>query len=382
VLPEGCGRVNDTGLDFYDALVDGLLDAGIKPFVTLYHWDLPQALQERGGWSVRDTAEAFVEYAGVVSSRLGDWATHWITHNEPWCIATLGHEAGEHAPGHCDPAEALRVAHHVLLSHGWATEVIRRNSPGAEVGIVLILTPASPASSNEADRDAVRRFDGYFNRWYLDPLFRACYPGDSVLDRVRRGHLPGTELPCVEEGDLQAIAAPLDFLGVNYYTRAVLAADDDGEPVSVPVVPEAELTEMGWEVFPQGLHDILLRLGREYGPAKIYVTENGAAFPDHVDDLNGRARIADERRVEYLRAHLEIAERAIAKGIPLRGYFAWSLLDNFEWAHGYEKRFGLYWVDYATQARLPKDSAFWYRDVVTASAVHDGAKPFLSRRPK
>ncbi|MDH3215503.1 MAG: GH1 family beta-glucosidase [Candidatus Krumholzibacteria bacterium] len=368
VVPEGRGVINTIGLDFYDALVDRLLQNGIRPFVTLYHWDLPQALQDRGGWGLRDTADAFAEYAALVTTRLGDRVTSWVTHNEPWCIATLGHEEGHQAPGHRDPAEALRVAHHVLLSHGWASERIRQNVPGAEVGIVLNLVPVSPASPGKADNDAARRFDGFFNRWYLDPLFHGRYPDDAVADRARRGHLAGRDLPFVREGDLPAIATPLDFLGVNYYSRLVVQADADGEPVAVQMVPEEELTDMGWEVFPQGLHDLLLRVDREYKPPRIYITENGAAYTDDVDTAG---RIADVRRVDYLRGHLLAAHRALADGVSLYGYFVWSLLDNFEWAHGYSKRFGLYAVDYATQHRTARDSAFWYRDVIAANAVDD-----------
>lgn len=368
VLPRGIGAVNPAGLDFYDGLIDALLEAGIEPFVTLYHWDLPQLLQDRGGWGERATAEAFVEYTETVTRRFGDRVTRWATHNEPWCIATLGHEEGHHAPGHFNPAEALRVAHHLLLSHGWAAPVIRQNAPGAQVGIVLNLTPGSPATPSPADIDAAREFDGLFNRWYLDPLFRGAYPADAIADRVRRGHLASTELPFVHPGDMDVIAAPLDYLGLNYYSRAVLRAGADGRPEGVPMVPPEDLTDMGWEVHPQGLHDLLLRLRREYQPAEIYITENGAAYTDPAD---AAGRIADRRRIDFLRGHLLAAQRAIAAGVPLRGYFAWSLLDNFEWAHGYAKRFGLIGVDYATQKRTPKDSAFWYRDVAAANAVDD-----------
>ncbi|MBN1884336.1 MAG: beta-glucosidase [Candidatus Krumholzibacteriota bacterium] len=368
VLPAGTGAVNETGLDFYDALVDALLERGIVPFVTLYHWDLPLALQDRGGWGARETVDAFVEYADVVTARLGDRVRHWITHNEPWCIAVLGHEEGEHAPGHRDPAETLRVAHHVLLSHGRALEPIRRNSPGAEAGIVLNLVPACPATGAAADAEAARRFDGALNRWYLDPIFRGAYPADAVEDRARRGHLAGEELPFVQPGDLQTIASRMDFLGLNYYTRIVVAAGEDGEPVPRPAAPKEALTGMGWEVFPRGLYETLLRLAREYRPPGIYITESGAAFDDPAP-VGGRVR--DPRRVEYLRAHLAAAHRAIADGVPLEGYFAWSLLDNFEWAHGYTKRFGLVRVEYESQQRIPKDSAGFYRAVAAGNAVDD-----------
>jgi beta-glucosidase len=364
VMPDGVGAVNEPGLDFYDALVDALVAAGIRPFVTLYHWDLPQAVQDRGGWGVRDTADAFAEYAAAVARRLGDRVRHWITHNEPWVVATGGHEDGVHAPGHRDPALALRAAHHLLLSHARAMEAVRGTVPGAEAGITLNLAPIWPASSGEADREAARRQDGSFNRWYLDPLFRGRYPDDAIADRVRRGHLAGPELPFVQAGDLEAIAGPLDFLGVNYYSRWVVGAGEGGEPVLTSPVPKEELTDMEWEVFPQGLSDLLIRLQREYRPPAIYITENGAAYGDGPD---AEGRIADTRRVAYLSGHLAAARRAIEAGVPLRGYFAWSLLDNFEWTGGYAKRFGLYWVDYASQQRLPKDSAFWYRDVVAGN---------------
>jgi len=370
VQPLGRGAIHAAGLDFYDRLVDGLLEAGLSPMATLYHWDLPQALQDRGGWGSRDTASAFVDYAQAVSMRLGDRVTQWVTHNEPWCIATLGHEQGAHAPGLRDPALALRAAHHVLLSHGWSVPVLRRNAPGAEVGIVLIASQVEPATGSEADRDAARWFDGFFNRWYLDPVFRASYPADAVEDRVRRGQLPPGPLPFVEPGDLAAISAPLDFLGLNYYSRNVLSGvpGPAGEPAprTVPMAATEALTDMGWEVWPQGLEDVLRRIDREYHPPRIYVTENGAAY---ADGPNGDGRVHDTRRRAFLAGHLRALRRAIAAGVPVAGYFHWSLLDNFEWGHGYTKRFGLVHVDYATQRRTLKDSALYYRDVVAANAV-------------
>jgi beta-glucosidase len=377
VLPMGRGAVSAAGLDFYDRLVDGLLAAGIRPFVTLYHWDLPQALQDEGGWGARGTADAFVEYTRVVAERLGDRVGHWATHNEPWCIAVLGHEHGQHAPGHRDAEEALRVAHHLLLSHGRATEVLRELSPESQIGIVLNLTPGTPVDpSREADRDAVRRFDGMFNRWYLDALFRGEYPRDTIEDHVRAGHLASGNMPFVLPGDLVTIQAPLDFLGVNYYSRVKLKGGENGAAVAVPGAPEEQLTDMGWEVYPEGLYELLRRVHDEYAPPVIYLTENGVAYADGPD---ADGRITDTRRIEFMRDHLESAHRAIADGIPLRGYFAWSLLDNFEWGHGYKKRFGLFWVDYETQRRLPKDSSFWYREVVAAGAV-DGIAVTPTRR--
>jgi beta-glucosidase len=366
VLPAGRGMVNVAGLDFYDGLVDALVEAGIRPFITLYHWDLPQKLQDEGGWMNRDTVDAFIQYADVVTARLGDRVKHWGTHNEPWCIAHLGHDSGEHAPGIKNPAGALRVAHHVLLSHGRACPVIRKNVPDARVGIVLNLTPSTPASDSAEDTDASRWFDGFFNRWYLDPLFRGSYPEDVINDRIAAGHLENSELPFVRPGDMETISAPLDFLGVNYYSRVVMRAGEGGRPEGVRMVPDGELTDMGWEVYPAGLTGLLERLHREYSPPEIYITENGAAYADGPDDTN---RIADTRRIDFMRGHLRAAHSALDGGVPLVGYFAWSLMDNFEWAHGYEKRFGLYWVDYKTQKRMPKDSAFWYHGVVAANAV-------------
>lgn len=377
VLPDGSGSVNAAGLDFYDALVDALLAAGIRPFVTLNHWDLPQALQDRGGWVSRATVDAFTRYADTVSRRLGDRVQHWVTHNEPWCVAHLGYQDGAHAPGLRVPADALRVAHHLLLSHGRAVEVLRGNAIRAEIGIVLVLTSAYPATDSQADRDAVRHLDGSFNRWYLDPLYRGRYPEDAVADRVRLGHLERAELPFVQPGDLELIATPTDFLGVNYYSRTVVKSGPAGAPLAVQVVPDEELTAMGWEVYPQSLYEVLMRVTREYAPPRIYLTENGAAF---ADEPGPSGRTGDRRRVEYLRSHIAAVERAIADGAPLHGYFVWSLMDNFEWGQGLSKRFGLYHVDYATQRRTPRESAFWYREAVLKGAVGSAVGPQPTRR--
>ena len=376
VLPRGRGRVNAAGLDFYDRLVDGLLAAGLAPMATLYHWDLPQALQDAGGWGARDTAHAFVEYADAVSRRLGDRVRQWVTHNEPWCIATLGHEEGVHAPGLKDPAVGLRAAHHLLLGHGLAVPVLRANAPRSEVGIVLILSDAQAATQSREDRDAARWFDGFFNRWYLDPLLRGSYPADAVEDRRARGQLPSGPLPFLEPGDLGVISTPVDFLGVNYYSRNVLSgvagADGQPPPRAVPMAPPEALTDMGWEVYPDGLAHVLTRVHREYGVERLYVTENGAAYAD-APGPDGRVR--DARRCAYLAGHLRALERAVRSGVPVAGYYHWSLLDNFEWALGFTKRFGLVHVDLATQARTLKDSARLYRAVATTNAVPDDASP-------
>ena len=370
VLPRGVGGVNAAGLDFYDALVDALLERNIQPFVTLYHWDLPQVLQDRGGWTSRDTAMAFADYAEVVATRLGDRVTHWITHNEPWCIATLGYEQGDHAPGHENPTEALRAAHHVLLSHGWAMERIRALSPRAKVGIVLNLTPSEAASDRPADYDAARWFDGFFNRWYLDPLLRGSYPRDAVEDRVAAGHLAAPLLPFVLSGDLQAMSLPRDRCVVNHCSRVAMRAPGAGGRGAVPQAPPEALTDMGWEVYPEGLAPLLVRLHREYGAPDLYITENGCAYADSPDS---KGHIADSRRIAFMESHLGGAHRAIQAGVPLKGYSAWSLLDNFEWGQGYEKRFGLYWVDYPTQKRIPKDSAHAYRAIIAANGLAAGS---------
>jgi beta-glucosidase len=368
VMPRGTGAPNPTGLDFYDGLVDSLLAAGVEPHVTLNHWDMPVELMDDGGWASRGTVDAFIAYAAAVTARLGDRVRHWATHNEPWCVATLGYEEGCHAPGLTDPAAALRAAHHLLLSHGRAVGVIRGNSPAGKVGIVLNLVPPEPASESEADADAARQFDGYFNRWYLEPLFHGEYPDDAIADRVRYGHLLKPELPFVHDGDMATIKAPVDFLGINYYSRAILKAGPDGKAVGADVVPKEELTEMGWEVYPQGLPDLLVRVSREYGPKEIYITENGIALPDEAD---AEDRVDDLRRVEFLRDHLLAAHRATESGVPLKGYFHWSLMDNFEWGHGYTKRFGLFRVNFETCERVPKTSARWYRNTIAANAVSD-----------
>jgi beta-glucosidase len=370
VLPAGRGPVNLKGLDFYSRLVDGLLEAGIEPFLTLFHWDLPQVLEEAGGWPVRATAEAFVEYAEAVTRRLGDRVKRWITHNEPWCSSMLGYHTGRHAPGRRSLPEALAASHHLLLSHGWAVAAIRAHSPGADVGITLNLTPAVAASSSAADRDATRHFDGYFNRWFLDPVHGRGYPEDMIADYVRDGTLAPAGLEAVRPGDLEAIAARCDFLGVNYYNRTVVRSttvpEGENAPREVFLAPESEWTDMGWEVFPAGLHTILTRVHADYAPPRIYVTENGASFGSAEPHAG---RVADAPRVRFLRDHFLAAKRAIDDGVPLAGFFVWSLLDNFEWERGYTQRFGIVSVDYPTQIRSLKESARFYRRVIADGGV-------------
>jgi beta-glucosidase len=362
ILPEGRGKVNQAGLDFYGRLVDGLLEAGIVPFATLYHWDLPQTLEDKGGWPVRETAEAFAAYADVVSRSLGDRVTNWITHNEPWCASFLSYQIGEHAPGLRDWNLALKASHHLLLSHGLAVPIIRRNSPDAEVGITLNFEEAVPASASAADYHASRLWQGYFFRWFLDPVYGRHYPADMVAEYAARGYLPDG-MDFVKEGDMATIAVPTDFMGVNYYTRH-LSRDEktaDNLPQTVFRGSESELTDMGWEIYPEGLYRLLNRFHFEYQIPKLYITENGCSYMDEPD---GDGRIADQRRIEYLEGHLDAVARAIDNGVPVAGYMQWSFMDNFEWALGYQQRFGIVYVDYETQKRYPKDSAFWYRDVI------------------
>ncbi|MFD8498931.1 GH1 family beta-glucosidase [Amycolatopsis sp. NPDC059657] len=362
------GLPNPAGLAFYDRLVDRLLDAGIAPWATLYHWDLPQALEEKGGWAARDTAFRFAEYAETVLERLGDRVASWSTLNEPWCAAMLGYAGGIHAPGRRDPAAAVAAAHHLLLGHGLAMDVIRRHAGDTPAGITLNLYPVAPHDpASAADVDAARRVDGQQNRLFLDPVLRGGYPEDLVADLA-----PFGLTDVVREGDTTTIAAPIDWLGVNYYRDYTVA----GTPVlgSKPASPEwvgaadvhfvpneaAPLTASGWEVQPAGLTASLLQVHRDYRPVPLYITENGAAYPD---DVTENGDIVDTDRIAFLDSHLQAAHEAIEAGVDLRGYFYWSLLDNFEWAEGYAKRFGLIHVDYATQRRTPKRSAFWYSRV-------------------
>ncbi len=361
ILPEGRGDINLAGIDFYSRLVDSLLEAGIVPYITLYHWDLPQALQDEGGWPARKVVDAFAEYADVVSRALGDRVEKWITLNEPWVSAFVGYRDGRHAPGHTDLAEALAASHHLLLAHGKAVPVIRSNCSDADIGITLNLSPQEPASPSAADRKESAWVDGYLNRWFLDPLVGRGYPMD-----ITTGF--GNPMECVKAGDLDLIAVPVDFLGVNYYARGIARSTEISEADNEPrtVFPSDEITDMGWEVYPQGLYNILGRLHFDYEFPAIYITENGAAFADEVDR---DGHVDDPARLDYIKRHLEMVQKAIQNGVPVHGYFAWSLLDNFEWAFGYSKRFGLVFVDFDTQRRIPKSSSKWYREVIIGNGI-------------
>jgi beta-glucosidase len=356
VSPDGTGRVNAAGIDFYDRLVDNLLDAGVTPFPTLYHWDLPQALQDRGGWPTRETAYAFAEFASVVGERLGDRVSDWFTINEPLCSAWIGHLEGTMAPGIKDLSLAVPASHHLLLGHGLATAALRAAAPGpVRVGAVLNLSPCDPASDTEADVAAARRADGHTNRWWLDPLYGRGYPADMI-------EVYGIEPP-VREGDLETIAAPMDHFGLNYYFRQVVTDDPTGDPpfARMVSVPDWTLTAMGWEVYADGLEQLLVRLADEYGVRRIYVTENGSAWPDEIEP---DGNVEDKDRIAYLEQHLDACLRAADHGAPVAGYFAWSLMDNFEWAYGYAKRFGLVHIDYETQRRTIKASGYRYADII------------------
>ena len=362
VVPDGRGRVNEAGLDFYDRVVDELLGNGIEPLVTLYHWDLPVALEDEGGWPARPTVDAYLEYVDVVARRLGDRVSLWLTQNEPWVIGWLGYGYGVHAPGRTSAADAIAAVHHVLLAHGFATDVLRRESPGSRVGITVDLEAAYPASAAPEDAAACREFDGERNRWFLDPVLRGSYPAD-VLERL------GDAAPPVRDGDLATIAAPIDFLGINYYQRRIVERAPGGGHRFVH--QEGSLhTEMGWEVSPDGLYDTLLRLRDEYAPPAIIVTENGAAF----GDVRGHdGQVSDPERSAYIAAHVDAIGRAVGAGVPVEGYFVWSLLDNFEWALGYGKRFGLVYVDFPTLERIPKTSFAWYRHFLRDVAARERA---------
>jgi beta-glucosidase len=366
VVPDGTGAVNPAGLAFYDRLVDALLEAGIRPFATVYHWDLPQALQDRGGWPARDTAHALAEYAGVLGAALGDRVQDWFTVNEPLCSAWIGHLEGRMAPGEQDIALAVPAAHHLLLGHGLAVQALRAAAPDARVGAVVNLSPCEPASADPADLAAARRADGHTNRWWLDPLHGRGYPADMV-------EVYGVEPP-VRDGDLATIATPTDHIGLNYYFRQVVTDDPAGPPpyARMVPVPNAVRTDMDWEVHPDGLEQLLTRLADDYRVPRVLVTENGSAWPDEVVD----GTVADLARADFLEAHVAAATRAAGRGVPLAGYFVWSLLDNFEWSYGYAKRFGLVHVDYDTQARTVKDSGHRYAKLISEHAAltgHPGA---------
>lgn len=363
IFPNGYGRLNEAGLDFYSRLVDGMLARGIEPFLTLYHWDLPQALQDKGGWANRDTAKAFADFAGMMARHLGDRVGHWITHNEPGVTTVLAHVTGEHAPGEKDPTLILPVMHHLLLSHGMATEAIRAEAPRpVDVGITLNLAVVEPASDREDDVMAARLFEGVWYGAFLEALYHQSYP-EEILTVLR---MLGAPEGLMRDGDMATIATPTDFLGINYYTRMVIRAGRNGSMIPEVVRVGGPLTVMGWEVYPQGLRDLLLHVHQTYKPARIYVTENGAAYPD---TLLPDGSVHDPDRTRYLQLHFEATREAIAAGAPVDGFFVWSFMDNFEWALGYEPRFGVIYTDFATQERHIKDSGRFLAEVAATNGA-------------
>ncbi len=368
--PNGAGPLNAGGVDLYDRLLDELQAVGIEPWVTLYHWDLPQALEDRGGWPVRDTAYRFAEYAALTHERFADRVSHWTTLNEPWCSSFLGYGSGVHAPGIVDGRAAVRASHHLLLGHGLAVEAMRAQHRGSELGITLNLYPVTAASDQATDQDAARRVDANQNRWFLDPILRGSYPQDYLADLAP---IAGTDF--IHAEDAAHIAAPIDFLGVNYYSTHVVRAATVEEQASGAHVDRAWVaaadavkletglpqTAMGWEIDADGLRRTLLRLTHEYSAPALYVTENGAAFDD-VRAADGQ--VHDPDRIAYLDGHFTAAAAAITEGADLRGYFVWSLMDNFEWAYGYSKRFGVVHVDYDDLSRTIKDSGHWFAGII------------------
>ncbi|MCQ1985685.1 GH1 family beta-glucosidase [Arthrobacter sp. zg-Y844] len=386
IRPDG-GPVNAAGLDFYSRLTDSLLEAGIQPWLTLYHWDLPQALQDQGGWANRDTAYRFADYALSVHDVLGDRVTAWTTLNEPWCSAYVGYASGEHAPGLQDRKLAVAANHHLLLAHGLAVQALKGRDAGLDTGLTLNFTVADPADPhNPGDVDAARSIDGQFNRMFADPVFHGKYPEDVVADLAPYGFESH-----VQDGDLAVISSPIDFLGVNYYhgdaftktppTEPLTTAAPSARPTASPY-PAADgihavrrglpQTNMGWEIQPEGLRRLLNRLQHDYtGPAGVplYITENGAAFDD---DVVADGTVQDLDRLDFIRSHLAAVQEAVADGVDVRGYFAWSLMDNFEWAWGYAKRFGIVHVDYETLQRTPKASARWYAEAAATNALPPG----------
>jgi beta-glucosidase len=372
VMPDGRGPVNTCGLDFYKRMVDGLLARGITPMATLYHWDLPQPLQDAGGWVCRDTVGRFFDYAETVLDAIGAAVPMWVTVNEPFCAGMIGYLQGRHAPGLVDLHSALAASHHLLLAHGLAVGLVRRAAPGVQVGNSVLLSDISAATGSDADSEAAERLDGYENRWFLDPVFRGRYPADML-------EWYGAQVPIdfVRDGDMEVIAAPLDFSGINYYETKTVISDLD-EPYHLATVlpavslrPDGPLTANGIDARPAGLGRILRRLRDDYPPIPLYITENGAPFHDYV---NPDGKVNDPERVRYLTEHLAETRDAVSDGVDVRGYFVWSLLDNFEWADGYSKRFGLFFVEFGTQTRIAKSSAAWYRQLIADHAIASRAR--------
>lgn len=364
VFPDGCGKVCEKGLEYYERLINKLLNAGIEPYVTLYHWDLPQKLQDEGGWTNRKTAEHFLEYCRLLFDKFRGKVRHWITLNEPWVVSFMGHYTGEMAPGIRDFSAALLTAHIQLLAHGMVVNAFREMEIPGEIGITLNLCPKESLTESEEDKNAAVRHDGYANRWFLDPLFRGKYPED-MWEWYKQNNVV---MPEIKNGDMECISAPLDFLGFNYYNIDYTVEDKSVWPLEFRTGFSGgnPMTHYQMPVIPEGLYKILMRLHKEYRLKKIYITENGASYQDH-PDRNGE--IQDEPRIDYLYTHIEKSAEAMTEGVPLAGYFVWSLFDNFEWATGYENQFGLVYVDRKTQERIKKKSFWWYRSVIDENGL-------------
>ncbi|MEN3185681.1 MAG: GH1 family beta-glucosidase [Atribacterota bacterium] len=363
IFPEGKGQVNQKGLDFYRRLIDTLKETGIRAVVTLYHWDLPQRLQEEGGWENEATIHAFTHYAKLLFQTFKDDVDLWITHNEPWVVAFPGNYEGRLAPGKKDFGVALQVARNLILSHGYTLKTFREEGIKKPIGITLNLSPVQPATEREEDQEAAQRYDGFLNRFFLDPFFRGQFPEDMLSFYQKKGFT----FPQLNSKEGALVSQPLDFLGINYYFRHVIARGTEPVLETMPVEPpDAEKSSMGWEIYPAGMHEIVRRVTQEYTPRAIYITENGYASPDTISQ---DGPVEDPKRIEYLRSHLLSLHRAIDEGAPVKGYFVWSLMDNFEWSSGLAKRFGLVYVDYPTLRRIPKKSFYFYQEVIRQRAL-------------
>ena len=365
ILPKGTeSKPNQKGLDFYSRLVDSLLEMGITPFITLNHWDIPQGLEDKGGWTKRMMVHAFVNYSYCISKHLGDRVVHWITHNEPWCVSYMGYVAGHKPPGlKNDWAKSIAAAHHLLLSHGMALPEIRNNTKDAQVGITLNLNTAIPASPSEYDKNACDFFENMFNRLFLEPLYNKQYPQKLFDTLKRRKDITDSDLDCIKQNDLKIISEKTDFLGVNYYSRGVIRDEEISESKNLPKnVEMGPNTDFGWEVYPRGVYDLLMKLKTKYNVKTIYITENGCSYSDGPNKNN---KIHDQRRINYHHYHLFEIQNAINDGVDCKGYFAWSLMDNFEWAQGFSQRFGLIWIDFDSLERIPKDSYYWYKNFIS-----------------
>lgn len=362
IFPEGRGEPNKKGMDFYKRLVSLLKENGITPAVTLYHWDLPQKLQDAGGWANRETADHFENYARYVFKELGDQVPVWITLNEPWVSAFVGYSDGRHAPGITDFSTGMLAAHNLMLAHGKAVKAYREMGLKGEIGVTLNLNPVYPASEDEKDKAAAGRYLDYLNGWFLEPILKGRYPDGLV--RWLEGKVV---MPELKAGDMELISTPLDFLGVNNYYSSFIRHDDGIWPLSLASADIGrDKTDIGWEVYPEGIHDLLIYLKKEYGRMKILITENGSAYRDIV---NREGRVEDDNRLDYLYKYISQVHRAIQEGVDVAGYYLWSFMDNFEWAWGFSKRFGIVYVDYATQKRIIKKSGSWYSQVIKDNGI-------------